>query len=31
MLASATRICEAEFGNLFLREEEDLPRGRVAR
>ena len=22
MLASATRICEAEFGNLFLREEE---------
>ena len=22
MLASATRICEAEFGNLFLREED---------
>src|SRR5580704_16251118 len=22
MLASATRICEAEFGNLFLRERE---------
>jgi GAF domain-containing protein len=24
MLASATRICEAEFGNLFLRQEEDF-------
>ena len=28
MLASATRICEAEFGNLFLREEDDFRRGR---
>ena len=24
MLANATRICEAEFGNLFLREGETL-------
>jgi GAF domain-containing protein len=29
MLGSATRICEAELGNLFLR-ERDLPRGGVA-
>ena len=31
MLASATRICEAEFGNLFLREARNLSRGRMAR
>ena len=32
MLENATRICEAKFGNLFLREGEGFrPRGRGAR
>ena len=31
MLASATRLCEAEFGNLFRSRGRCLSRGRVAR